>query len=169
MRYLLIVLVVLLAIPVIAYVGGLFISETHTATVTRQIDRPAEIVWRSLTEVQGYDRWRTGVERIEVLSDSTQPLRWREVYSNQEPITFEETARVDSTRWTVRIADDDLPFGGSWTYELERTARGTQFTITENGEVYNPLFRFISKFVMGYTDTMNRFLDDLEKHHDSET
>jgi hypothetical protein len=32
-------------------------------------------------------------------------------------------------------------FRGRWTYELESTDRGTLLTITEEGEVTNPIFR----------------------------
>jgi hypothetical protein len=30
--------------------------------------------------------------------------------------------------------------------------------ITEDGEVYNPVFRFVSKFVMGQTATLDAYL-----------
>ena len=33
--------------------------------------------------------------------------------------------------------------------------------ITENGEVYNPLFRFMSRFVFGHTATIDKYLEDL--------
>jgi hypothetical protein len=38
---------------------------------------------------------------------------------------------------------------------------GSTLTITENGEIYNPIFRCISHYVMGYTATMDRYLDAL--------
>jgi hypothetical protein len=63
-----------------------------------------------------------------------------------------------------RIADTNLPFGGSWTYELTPGAVGqTKLTITEDGEVYNPIFRFVSRFVMGHEATINRYLSDVGK------
>ena len=37
-----------------------------------------------------------------------------------------------------------------------------RFTITENGEVYNPIFRFLSRYVMGYTATMDRYLQAVQ-------
>jgi hypothetical protein len=35
--------------------------------------------------------------------------------------------------------------------------------ITEDGEVYNPVFRFVSRFVMGHTATMDKYLADVGK------
>lgn len=166
MKYLFIILGVLLAVPVFAYMAGLFISESHTATASREFDVSAEKVWQAVTDVRGYGEWRNNVERIEVLSDSTRPLQWREFYSNDNPMTFQEVERTDSTRFTARIADQELPFGGGWTYELEQTEKGVRLIITEDGKIYNPIFRFVSRFIIGYKATMNRFLDDLEKHLD---
>ena len=33
--------------------------------------------------------------------------------------------------------------------------------ITEQGEVYNPVFRFVSRFIMGHTATASAFLTSL--------
>jgi hypothetical protein len=35
--------------------------------------------------------------------------------------------------------------------------------ITEDGEVYNPIFRFMSRFVFGHTHTMDAYLRALGK------
>ena len=53
----------------------------------------------------------------------------------------------------TRIADPHLPFGGTWTYEIAPTETGSTLTITEKGEVYNPVFRFVSRYLQGYTAT----------------
>lgn len=39
----------------------------------------------------------------------------------------------------------------------------TPLAITEDGEVYNPLFRFVSRFLMGYDSTIDTFLRDIAK------
>jgi hypothetical protein len=58
-----------------------------------------------------------------------------------------------------RIADSNLPFGGSWTYELAPAGDGeTTLRITEDGEVYNPIVRFVSRFVMGHDATIKQYL-----------
>ncbi len=61
----------------------------------------------------------------------------------------------------TRIADPDLPFGGTWTFELAPEAGGTRLTITERGEIRNPIFRTMSRFVFGYGATMETFLAEL--------
>jgi hypothetical protein len=40
---------------------------------------------------------------------------------------------------------------------------GSTLTVTERGEVYNPVFRFVSRFVMGHTATINSFLQAVQR------
>jgi len=43
----------------------------------------------------------------------------------------------------------------------ETTAEGTLLTITEDDEVYNPIYRFVSRFIIGHTQTIDSYLNDL--------
>jgi hypothetical protein len=63
----------------------------------------------------------------------------------------------------VRIADPKLPFGGTWTYEIAPIPKGSSLRIREDGEVYNPLFRFLSRFVFGHSATIDAYLKSLAK------
>ncbi len=68
---------------------------------------------------------------------------------------------IAEQKLVTRIADKDLPFGGTWTYEIAPDNRGTTLTITEHSEVYNPVFRFISRFVIGHTEQIDKYFDSL--------
>ncbi len=61
-------------------------------------------------------------------------------------------------RLVTRIADERLPYGGTWTYEVEEDAGGSRVTITEDGEIYNPIFRVVSRFFLGYHATQRSYL-----------
>jgi hypothetical protein len=39
---------------------------------------------------------------------------------------------------------------------------GSTVTITEDGEIYNSFFRFMSRYVIGYEGTMTKYLEDLD-------
>jgi len=95
------------------------------------------------------------------------PLKWRETDSSGDAITYERVETIAGARIVNRIADPKLPFGGSWTYQIEPIGSGTELTITENGEVYNPLFRFVSRFIMGHTATIEKYQRDLVAHFKS--
>ena len=67
------------------------------------------------------------------------------------------------SRRVTRIADKNLPFGGTWTYEITPAAEGSELRITEDGEVYNVIFRFMAKYVFGYTGSIEGVFRDLGK------
>jgi hypothetical protein len=62
----------------------------------------------------------------------------------------------------TRIVGETLPFGGTWTYRIVPAPGGSDLTITEDGEVYNPIFRFMSRFVFGHFATIDAFLAGLK-------
>jgi hypothetical protein len=78
-------------------------------------------------------------------------------------ILYEVDSAVPDRLLVTRIADRSLPFGGKWTYELIPSGDSTTLRITEDGEVYNPLFRFVSRFVMGHHATIDQYLGDLAR------
>jgi hypothetical protein len=66
-------------------------------------------------------------------------------------------------RFVTAIVDKKLPYGGTWTYELVPGTGGTTLTVVERGEVYNPVFRFVSRYVIGHTRTLDAYFADLRK------
>ena len=88
---------------------------------------------------------------------------YREIGSDGKILYVVEAATPPS-RLVTRIADPSLPFGGTWTYELVPAGAGTTLRITEDGEVYNVIFRVMSKYVFGHTATVDTYLRDLGRH-----
>jgi hypothetical protein len=70
---------------------------------------------------------------------------------------------IPQRRLVGKITDRKLPFGGTWTFEIAPVPEGATLRITENGFVSNPVFRFMSRFVFGYTDEMEKYLRSLAK------
>jgi len=63
----------------------------------------------------------------------------------------------------LEIADENLPYGGTWTFAFTPDGSGTRLQITENGFVKNPVFRFLARFVFGYTGSIESCLRDLKR------
>jgi len=145
-------------IALMAVIGS-FLPRDHVATRSATLAKPPDEVWRALADLDGQVRWRRGLERVEHLS----PTSFRE-HTSQGAIAFEIVEDRAPVRRVTRIADDKLPFGGTWTYELAPDGAGTRLTITEDGFIKNPIFRFMSKTVFSTTATMERFLADLASH-----
>lgn len=157
-KWLLIALAGLAALVVLVAVIGYFLPQGHVASRQATYRAPAGDVFAAISDVARYGEWRKDVEHVEVLS--ADPRRWKEKGSNGE-VTFEVQEARAPERLVVRISDPNLPFGGTWTYELRPVDGATRLVITERGEVYNPIFRFMSRFVFSQTSTIEGFLSAL--------
>jgi uncharacterized protein YndB with AHSA1/START domain len=152
-------------VGVIALVG-LLLPREHSASGERRITAPSEAVFALITDPGGYPRWRRDVKAVELLSAA--PLRFRERGGNGD-ILFEEVERLLPTHLVIRIADDNLPFGGQWTYSIRPDGGGSILAIREDGFVKNPLFRFLARYVFGHTATLNGYLDAVAARFTSTT
>lgn len=163
MKYAVIAAAVLGAIVLIVAAIGWSLPRDHHATSEATLKASPQSLYRLITDVDRFPEWRSSVKRIERVPDSAGRARFREVGSDGA-ILFEVETAVPNQRLVQRIADPSLPFGGSWTYELIPRGDSTTLRITEDGEVYNPIFRFVSHFVMGHTATIDRYLTDVRRY-----
>lgn len=152
---------VLLALMMLLLVGiavvGALLPRSHTLRLEARFSRPPEAVWDAITDYRKFPEWRGDVRSVEPLPPRDGRAVWRE-QTTSGAIPYEVVEARPPQRLVTRIADPNLPFGGTWTYELVPDSGGCILTITENGEVYNPVFRFISRFVIGQSATINRYL-----------
>lgn len=153
MKWVGIVLGSLIALVALVALVGLFLPKSHVATSTARYARSADEVFKAISDFAALPAWRKDLTKIERRPDQNGHSVWRED-GDFGSITYEVTEMVPPKRLVTRIADPDLPFSGSWTYEVKPVAGGATLTITENGEVKNPIFRFMSRFVFGQSSTM---------------
>ena len=153
---------VVAALVLVVVTVGFLLPVKHTASRTASFPVPPEKLWQVLTTIPEFPSWRKNLQKVEVLPNSDGHTRWRETETNGDATTFEIVAADAPKKIVTRIADTDLAFGGSWTYEISPSASGSQLTITEDGEVYNPIFRFVSRFIMGHHATIAAYLENLK-------
>ncbi len=152
--------VILIAVACIAGYGAMQPRE-HEVSRTITVDRPPAEVFAILQDAAAFPCWRTGVHAVEVAADD--PVRFVE-HSDDGEMSFVVEQRVPDRRLVVRIADEDLPWGGAWTYELAPTASGTSLTITERGFVDNVFLRGLVTVFMDPSASISRFQTDLLAH-----
>ncbi len=160
MKWLLIAGIFLACLVAAVVVTGMLLPKAHVATRSARFKHPPEQIWALIA---GDQSWRPDVRRYEPLPDTNGHRCWKEVDKHGRSITFETLESDSPRRLVTRIADKDLPFGGSWTYEIATDADGSTLRITERGEVYNPVFRFVSRFIMGHTASIDACLSALGK------
>jgi hypothetical protein len=168
MKWVMIAAAVVVALVLVVVVIGALLPRDHVATLTARIAAPADSVWAALTDPGSFPAWRPDVQRVEMLPPTPTGPSWRE-HARTGAITYVIDAWEPPRRMIARIADRDLPFGGSWEYRVEPDGpAATQVTIIERGSVYNPVFRFMSRFVMGQTATIDAYLRALARRFGSE-
>ena len=157
MRILLIILVVLVLLLVLVLALGALAPKRHTTRSQARYQQSPQVIWDTITDFRAFPTWRRDVKSVEPLPEHNGLPAWREHGANGD-IPFEVIESQPPHRLVTRITDPKLPFGGTWTYEIKPDGTGTILTITENGEVYNPVFRFVSHYLIGNHVTMDRYL-----------
>jgi uncharacterized protein YndB with AHSA1/START domain len=151
----------LAAIVLIVVAIGYTLPVKHTATREKVLRADTTAVFAAIATPSDFPAWRRGVKRVDMLPSVDGKPSFRE-HGSDGDITFVVDEAVPARRLVNRIADRNLPFGGSWTFELVPVPEGTLLRLTENGEVYNPIFRFVSRFIFGHHRTVDQYLADLE-------
>jgi len=159
-RYIVMLAGLLVVVVVIVVVVGASLPVKHTVTREATYRATPAQLFELIVNVSEYPTWQKSVSKVEILPEIDGKARARET-NGGTAITYEFSDIVPNQRLVSRIADDKLPFGGSWTYELIPASTGdtTTLRITENGEVYNVVFRFVSRFVMGHSATIDKYLE----------
>ncbi len=132
--------VIWIAVSLIAVVGivaliGFFLPVAHEASRTADLGAAPTAVWTLIADPSSYGSWWKGAE-----------------------VKTEVVESVPPSRLVTKIIGE-TQFGGTWTFEITPATSGSRLTITERGEIYNVVFRTLSKYVFGYTGTMDSFLE----------
>ena len=119
---------VLLVVAVAA--AGMMLPRNHRASRTLRLKRTPPDVWPVL---------------LQATQASDVPV---DVLESQPP-----------HRLVTRVTEKETNFGGTWTIAIDPVPpSGSSVTITEDGWVANPIFRVVSRLVIGHHATMDGML-----------
>src|SRR4051812_41863264 len=121
-------------VTLVALVAGIgsMLPRNHRASRTLRVKRPAADVWPAL---------------MSAMKASSTPV---DILEREAP-----------SRLVTRVTAAEKNFGGTWTVTIAPSPGGSDVTVTEDGWVANPIFRFVSRFVMGHHATMDGVLTQL--------
>jgi hypothetical protein len=138
MRWVLIVGGLVLLIVIVAAIGAT-LPRTHTASRTLRVRRPPQEAWTAITQA---------------MTTSDVPV---DIVENDPP-----------RKLVSKVKETEKMFGGTWTVAVAPLENGSTVTITEDGWVANPIFRFVSRFVIGHHATMDGMLKSVAKNFGEE-
>jgi hypothetical protein len=129
-----------LVVLVVVVAGvGLLLPRNHKASRTLRVKRSPVEVW---------------------------PAVMQATQASSTPVDVLES--VPPRRLVSRVTAAEKNFGGTWTIEIAPAPPGSTVTITEDGWVANPIFRFVSRFVMGHHATLDGVLKQVAHALDEE-
>lgn len=136
--------VIWIVVSLVAVVGvigliGFFLPVSHEASRSLDINTPPDRAFALLADVDNYLKWWSGAT-----------------------VKSEIVERVPPSRIVTRVVGE-TQVGGTWTIDITPIDSGSRITITERGEVYNVVFRTLSRFVFGHTATMEACLEAARK------
>lgn len=139
--------------------AGSLIPKSHSATRRATFRGPASEVWTAITDIDNFPTWRSGLKSVERLPDREGRPVWKEI-SGHGPMTLEQVESRPPSKFVGRIVGERA-FGGTWTYQLTVSGGATTLAVTEDGEIYNLVFRFMARFIFGYAAALETYLRDL--------
>ena len=134
MKWIWIGLVAIVALVAVIGILGAMLPRNHIASRTLRVRRSPQEVWPVVTQL---------------MASSSVPA---DILENDPP-----------RRLVSRVKETEKNFGGTWTVVVAPAASACTLTITEDGWVANPIFRFVSRFVMGHHATMDGILKGVAK------
>jgi hypothetical protein len=154
-------IVAVLILLVLTVVGtGMLLPKRHVSTHSAQFHASSEQLFALIA---GPQNWRPDVAKCEDIPGNNGRRLQRETSRRNEVMTYELLNVNPPHSIERRIATPNLPYSGSWTFVLTPSSNGTTVRITEDGEVYNPVFRFVTRFILGETATIDAYLRAMGK------
>src|SRR5258707_5653639 len=162
MKWLTGIIIVLAGFLILITLIGSLLPKEHTVSREAGFHQPPEIVWKTITDIDAMPSWRRGLKSVKHLPDRNGLPAWVEILDSGI-IPLETLTSQPPSRLVVRIAEPKLPFGGTWTYEITPLPSGSSLRIREDGEIYNPPFRFLAGFFFGLSGTIHAYLKSMAK------
>lgn len=143
------------------FLGGMMLPEEHMASRTLQTKQSPQVIWDTINDHANEQQWRPDLVNVTSLGERDGKPVWQENWKDGNKLALITTEWKPPTRMVRELTDLDGPFSGRWEIDIQPTQTGSSVKITEVGRVGNPFFRFISKYVVGHTTQMEKYLTNL--------
>lgn len=162
-RIVLIIAGILVALVLVVLVIGLLTPEQHRATRSVNINQPPQVIWVAINDHGNEQKWRDDITSVTAAGERNGKPIWQENYKDGNTVQLLTTESTPPTRMVREIAEEG-PFSGRWEIDIKPNGTGSIVRVTEIGRVPNPFFRFVSKYIIGHTTFMERYLTNLAKN-----
>src|SRR5438132_13142427 len=143
MRWVIIIVIALVAVIIAIFATGAVLPRRHVASVMARISQPPQVVWLAINNHVDDPKWRPELASIEKQPDRDGHPVWLESYKDGMKLELEDTAVEGPKRIVREVRDTGNMFSGRWEIDIAPAGEtACTVSITEFGEVPNPFFRF---------------------------
>jgi hypothetical protein len=150
---------------VAVYAWGMSVPEHYAATVVAQVPGDPVTVFAALSDPERRPQWAPGVARIGQVSDDLlgRPV-WRELDPTNDRFEFSVVSAEFPVWCTTTTKPEEIGVAATWTWTVAPAGTGTAVTLSEEGEISNPLFRGIWALRYGAYQQVEQDLAALSRH-----
>ncbi len=152
---------VIVGLPTAIWSAGTLLPKAHSVTRSATVAAPPGKVWGLVTDFANEAKWNKTIKSSTRGPDMNGHEVWLTVDKRGDKMPLETVETVAGQKLVRRIADPKLPYGGRWTITLAPDGDGTLVSVTEDGEVFNPIYRFMARTFMDEAATVNAYLSGL--------
>ena len=158
MKYPILILMLMSTSSTIAQTGKALTNKktfSRVTTISQTINANPSIIWKLLTNASDYSKWNSTVVSIDGEIKKGEKIKLKSTL---------DSSRTFKLRVKEMIPEQKLVWGdamGKRTYTLQKTAKGTLFTMTEKiGGLMFPLF---ANKIPPFDESFEQFTADLKK------
>jgi len=132
----------------------------HKVVVSARFKCSVDRLWHLIDDIKTHPTWRPELTSVSLVSQN--PDLWEENYEGTL-LRLRTDERVEGEKLVRVLADMELPYQGSWTYEV--AAQGEEaslLTVTEIAHIKNPVFRFVAQGFFGYEESLKIGIREME-------
>jgi uncharacterized protein YndB with AHSA1/START domain len=160
-RLALIIICLIILIVLVVLVIGLLQPTKHSVTRSIHLKQSPESVFALLNDPAKLPTWSSGIAKVVTLPnrDGKPVARLTMKWGGMEMLAT-ELENTPPHRLVTAMRKEGGPTFGTWTYDIRAEGDGCRISITEDGELKNPLYRVMAR-VRGLDATVTRTLSDL--------
>ena len=128
---------------------------SRETSVSVNIEADAAIIWALLTNAVDFPRWNSTVISISGKIQNGETIELKSTLDEKRTFKLKIKEFVPNQRL---VWGDPM---GSRIYSLEKTGKGTQFTMSE--KIGGPLFPLFASMIPSFDESFDRFAADLKK------
>lgn len=137
------------------------VSEQYAVSSMAYYNCDLKKLWDLATDFANQAAWRTGVIKIEKISDVSGRNIWKEFNSNGQVMKIETLEYSPMRRVVRRLINENEGGEIIWIYDFAEVGEISTLTVSEEGKLLNPILKLISKFNSSKTKVLNMYFQDI--------